>query len=61
MENRKKKKHVSFSKLEAINDLSYLQLQKDFEDLHRETLSAFNKLVSHENVFLHLEAKHLVP
>lgn len=38
MENRKKKKHVSLSKLETINDLSYLQLQKALEDLHKEAL-----------------------
>lgn len=41
MANRKKKKHVSISKLETINDLSYLQLQKTFEDLHREALNAY--------------------
>ncbi|XP_050908819.1 uncharacterized protein LOC127122544 [Lathyrus oleraceus] len=53
MENRKKKKNVSLSKLETINDLSYLQLQNIVEDLHREALKAFNKLASHEKVFLH--------
>lgn len=45
--------------VETINDLSYLQLQKAFEDLHREALKSFNKLASHEKVVLHLEAKIL--
>lgn len=59
MENRKKNKNIILSKLEFINYLYYLQLQKYFEDLHREALNAYNKLASHEKFFLHLEAKVL--
>lgn len=40
----KKKKNVSRSKLESINELSYSQLQKAFENLHREAVYAFKKL-----------------
>ncbi|XP_050889423.1 uncharacterized protein LOC127094660 [Lathyrus oleraceus] len=58
-ENRKKKKNVSLYKLETINYLSYLKLQKAFEYLHRKALKAFKKLASHEKFFLHLEDKML--
>lgn len=59
MENGRKKKQVSTSKLELTSDLFYSQLQNAFENLHREALNVFNKLASHEKVFLHLEAKVL--
>ena len=52
MENRRKKKQVSPSKLELTSDLSYFQLQDAFDNLPREALNAFKKLASHEKIFL---------
>ncbi|XP_050909276.1 eukaryotic translation initiation factor 4 gamma-like [Lathyrus oleraceus] len=59
MTNGRKKKQVNPSKLELTSDLYYSQLQNPCENIHREALNAFNKLASHEKLFLHLEAKVL--
>ncbi|XP_050902822.1 uncharacterized protein LOC127115287 [Lathyrus oleraceus] len=59
MENGRKKKNVSPSKLKLTSDLSYFKLQDTFDNLHREALNAFKKLASHENIFLQLEVKVL--
>ena len=59
MANEKKKKNVSHSKLESINDLSYSHLQKACENLHREAVNAFKKLAANKIIFSQLEAKVL--
>lgn len=53
----KKKKNVSHSKLESINELSYSQLQKGFENLHREVVDAFKKFALNKRIFSHLKTK----
>ena len=53
----KKKKNISHSKLESTKELSYSQLQKAFENLHREFVDAFKKLTSSKQIFSHLEDK----
>ena len=59
MAKKKNKKNVSHSKLECINWLYYSQLQKAFENLHREIVDAFKKSASNKSIFSHLEAKVL--
>lgn len=51
MANKNKKKNVSRSKLESINELFYSQLQKTFEKLDREVVNAFKMLASKKNLF----------
>ncbi|XP_050919464.1 uncharacterized protein LOC127137007 [Lathyrus oleraceus] len=59
IENGRKKKQVSPSKLELPSDLSYFPLQDAFDNLHREALNSFKKLASHEKMVLQLEARVL--
>lgn len=39
--------------------MSYSELQVTFENLHREVVNAFKKLVSNKRIFSYLEAKIL--
>ncbi|XP_050896206.1 uncharacterized protein LOC127102934 [Lathyrus oleraceus] len=59
MDNKKKKKNVSHSKLEYFNELYYSQLQKTFENLHREVVDAFKTLASNKRIVSYLEDKVL--
>ncbi|XP_050915618.1 uncharacterized protein LOC127130693 [Lathyrus oleraceus] len=52
-----KKKNVSHSKYEAIDKMSYSDLQIAFENLHGEAVEAFKRLDSNKRIFSYLEPK----
>lgn len=54
-----KKKNVSHSKYEPIDDMSYYALQTAFEYLYGEAVDAFKRLASNKSIFSYLEAKFL--
>lgn len=59
LHDQQKKKNVSHYELESVNELSYSQLQKAFQNLHKEVVNTLKNLASNKRIFSHLEAKIL--